>query len=666
MSESSPIPTSIAKNLLDKLPDRRKQGATDLELHIEGMVASHDRDGIQSVILALKSQFVSSVVANARKGGLVGLSGVALGLGEEVRSYVSEILPPVISLFNDQDPKVRFHAAEAAYNILKASRGHMLPFLSDIFQSLSRVSGDADSSVVEMAGVLDRLLKDVVTESDAVVYRKLLGDIRDLISSTRAEVRQFLVGWIKTLNSIPGMNILDFIPHIVSGLLGMLNERTPTLRDEVSTLLGEFIRDSKRLPESDIGPVVKILLDSCASKDDDAVIYSLKWILELLTDGKDNKMMLFSAAVLRAIIPLMSHREENIRVLAGKTNDEVRSRFRGSTLAALTSQISSILETVMAELVRQSLMSRVATLQWLHSLLQKSREDVLRFIGDLFPLLLRVLSDPAEDVVSLDLEVLAQICGSDESIFEKFLSSLVVTMNSDRRMLTKCGLIVRQLSLLLGAGKVFHGISEILGNEKDSEFAGVMVQTLNVILLTSAELIDLRALIRHAGESDRGREIFLALYKSWCMSPTALLTLCLLAQAYELSAGVVERIAEFEVTVPLLVEIDRLVQLLESPIFAYLRVQLLEPHRHPFLLKTMFGLLMLLPQSSAFDLLSARLRPVSTLCLTQLASRDAHVEHPTAVWPANTSELLDGFVAVQKKRNAASGKPVSSVWPAKE
>jgi vacuole morphology and inheritance protein 14 len=86
-------------------------------------------------------------------------------------------------------------------------------------------------------------------------------------------------------------------------------------------------------------------------------------------------------------------------------------------------------------------------------------------------------------------------------------------------------------------------------------------------------------------------------------------------------------------TVPMLIQIDKLVQLIESPVFtctlsslygsslsiadpmrtAALRLQLLEPERYPYLLKAMYGLLMLLPQSSAFATLRNRLSAVSTL-----------------------------------------------------
>jgi len=77
-----------------------------------------------------------------------------------------------------------------------------------------------------------------------------------------------------------------------------------------------------------------------------------------------------------------------------------------------------------------------------------------------------------------------------------------------------------------------------------------------------------------------------ALFRSWCYNAVATFSLCLLAQAYEqaynlllilyvvpkpASAGearlMLGRSAELEMTVNMLIQIDKLVQLLESPVF---------------------------------------------------------------------------------------------------
>ena len=65
----------------------------------------------------------------------------------------------------------------------------------------------------------------------------------------------------------------------------------------------------------------------------------------------------------------------------------------------------------------------------------------------------------------------------------------------------------------------------------------------------------------------------------------------------------------------MLVLIDKLVQLLESPIFVHLRLQLLDrAHpQHEALMKSLYGLLMLLPQTTAYKTLYNRLTAVSSL-----------------------------------------------------
>jgi vacuole morphology and inheritance protein 14 len=52
-----------------------------------------------------------------------------------------------------------------------------------------------------------------------------------------------------------------------------------------------------------------------------------------------------------------------------------------------------------------------------------------------------------------------------------------------------------------------------------------------------------------------------------------------------------------------------------------LRLQLLEPERYPYLYKSLYGVLMLLPQSSAFAALKNRLNSVSNIGLLHTGPR---------------------------------------------
>jgi len=196
------------------------------------------------------------------------------------------------------------------------------------------------------------------------------------------------------------------------------------------------------------------------------------------------------------------------------------------------------------------------------------------------------------------------------------MADLLELFKTDTPLLqTRGSLIIRQLSVLLDAEKVYRALAAILEGEKNVEFASSMIQTLNIIALTAQELTALRKLLRCTLTSADGGNIFTALYKSWCHSPVSTLSLCLYAGAYEHAASLVPIFATLQVTVPMLVQIDKLVQLLESPVFTHLRLQLLEPARFPFLHKSLYGLLMLLPQSSAFNTLRTRLKRCESLLL---------------------------------------------------
>ena len=129
-----------------------------------------------------------------------------------------------------------------------------------------------------------------------------------------------------------------------------------------------------------------------------------------------------------------------------------------------------------------------------------------------------------------------------------------------------------------------------------------------------------------------------------------------LAQVYAPASLVVCALGDMEITVELLVQVDQLVQLLETSVFTHLRLQLLEPGNHPALLKTLYGLLLLLPQSSAWATLSARLQCVPTLhSLQPQAAGSAVVAPPDPRF--NGADLVATFRAVQERRqrSAAAG-----------
>ncbi|QSZ31974.1 hypothetical protein DSL72_001543 [Monilinia vaccinii-corymbosi] len=266
--------------------------------------------------------------------------------------------------------------------------------------------------------------------------------------------------------------------------------------------------------------------------------------------------------------------------------------------------------------------TRVEALNWLLMLHRKAPKKLLAFNDGIFPALLKTLSDPSEAVVTKDLQLLSQISrNSDDDYFTSFMVNLLQLFSTDRKLLeTRGNLIIRQLCINLSAERIYRTLADCIEKEEDVEFASIMVQNLNNNLITAPELADLRKRLRNIENKD-GQAFFVALFRSWCYNAVATFSLCLLGQAYEQAYNLLQIFAELEMTVNMLIQIDKLVQLLESPVFTYLRLQLLEPERYPHLYKCLYGLLMLLPQSSAFAALKNRLNSVSAIGYLHIAPR---------------------------------------------
>ncbi|EIF47018.1 vacuole morphology and inheritance protein 14 [Brettanomyces bruxellensis AWRI1499] len=163
---------SIKRGLNDRIYDKRKTAALQLERVVKECMSNGEMDKIDLIIKELRSNYAYAVhQPNARYGGLIGLAAVAIALGQsEVPKYLEGIMHPVLACFGDQDPMVRYFACEALYNIAKVSKGEILIYFNEIFDVLCKLVADPEMSVKNAADILDRLIKDIVSEK-AATYR---------------------------------------------------------------------------------------------------------------------------------------------------------------------------------------------------------------------------------------------------------------------------------------------------------------------------------------------------------------------------------------------------------------------------------------------------------------------------------------------------------------
>jgi vacuole morphology and inheritance protein 14 len=73
---------SVQRLLNDKLYDKRKQGALELDKIVRDAISKGERDKIQTIVDQLCHDFAYAVhQPHARNGGLIGLAAASIALG---------------------------------------------------------------------------------------------------------------------------------------------------------------------------------------------------------------------------------------------------------------------------------------------------------------------------------------------------------------------------------------------------------------------------------------------------------------------------------------------------------------------------------------------------------------------------------------------------------
>ncbi|KAL0018783.1 hypothetical protein WJX77_010592 [Trebouxia sp. C0004] len=588
MGGDGELPHSVVRAIGDKLYEKRKCAALEVEQLVKSLAAAGNTKRVGQIIDKLIEDFAFSPQANYRKGGLLCLAATAVGLANNNQEFLQRIVPPVLNSFTDQDSRVRYYACEALYNIAKVAREGFMIFFHDVFDALFRLCADSEANVQNAAQFLDNLVKDIVTASYALDLDEFIPKLREY---------------------------LTYLPELLEGLMGMLSDTNREIRQATGKALQEFLLEIQSSPNVEYGELADILVKEAQSADEVTRMTALRWLRAFVIQAKD-QLMPYYAIILAAVLPNVSHNNQDICQVALQTNAELLQlpdKYEASDSAAILAQVS-------ADLNSPAESTRLEALHWVRALLLRSRQQVLGHLEVLLPALFDALSGPSDRVVLEALSVQATIA-EEQPQFGQVMQQLLERFRGPlgARLLQRRGsLILRKLSLLLGPQKVFCALADILNQERDLRFASAMVQALNVILLTAPEVKALRSLLAEATAAEAGADLFHSLYSSWSHSAGAVLSLCFLAGAYSHACDVITAYAHLPMGVEVLVQIDRLVQLLETPIFTYLRLQLLQPARYPDLIRCMYGLLMLLPQSDAFKTLHARLHSVPTMALLKL------------------------------------------------
>lgn len=179
------------------------------------------------------------------------------------------------------------------YNIAKVAKGEILIYFNQVFDALCKVSrseiivcsiltqvtqlaADSELSVKNGAELLDRLVKDIVSESAAsyisVLHHpndppgldespehpphhletafnleRFLPLLEERINVLNPFTRSFLVAWVTLLDSIPDLELIAHLPRFLGGLFKFLSDSNTDVYTMTQVALDRFLNEIRKI-----------------------------------------------------------------------------------------------------------------------------------------------------------------------------------------------------------------------------------------------------------------------------------------------------------------------------------------------------------------------------------------------------------------------------------
>lgn len=279
--------------------------------------------------------------------------------------------------------RVRYFASESLYNVVKVARGSIIKLFPEIFSALSGIVTDPDQSVKNGSELLDRLLKDIVTESSQTFdLDAFIPYLRERVNTKNSFARQFVISWVSVLNAVPEINMVIYLPEILDGLFHMLEDSMVEIHRMCDTLLSQFLKAIRNDPSTaDIPAMTNILFVHAQSSNVLIQFTAISWIREFVQIS-GYSMLSFASGVFTAILPCLANEGESKRHIkecaqaVNKSLLELVSSKEDKSKNLKNLDLDSVMKVLRQYLANSSVHTKVAVLKWIHHLFTQVETEV--------------------------------------------------------------------------------------------------------------------------------------------------------------------------------------------------------------------------------------------------------------------------------------------------
>lgn len=565
------------------------QGVRLYKQSIEGDgYAEKLRDAVQRFIELLKGQLLENPSPSYRIGGLIGLASAALALDDDLNEYVDEFIKTALPFFSDQDATVRYYTCESLYNIFKKAQQGVVRCFPDIFNGICKICCDVDEDVKQTSQFINRLIRDIVVEEN-ISAELVINLIASRMNITNAHLRLLLISWIMTVNCMPGINVMEYLPKVYIGCFNMLVDSNKDVRGAAELCLAEFLAAFKKTYASKVEIVneelFKVILLNSQRNDPVVKKTNILWVKELALLQPQVVHFDGFPLFLKSIILSIADVNTNVSTIAQEANTQLYLTVKEGMSVAKVDKITQELTEVLVESDNQVVMLTI--LQWLTLLLTLKPRIMMAAVPQVTKAITLCFKKSNSDLIMEEtlkaITLLLELGDDNYDLLSKYLVDLFM---EDKGFLEeRGGSIIINVCKQTGFEKFYKITTECLSQYKDQEFLLRVVHTLNWTLLTSEGARDFRNFLL----TEKGDELGSQLQRCWEYNLSASLSLALWREKYELSNEIVQKMSESVFGLDYWVATDSIVQLLDSHIFMKMRLHLLQPMRYPALLQALLG-----------------------------------------------------------------------------
>jgi len=268
-------------------------------------------------------------------------------------------------------------------------------------------------------------------------------------------------------------------------------------------------------------------------------------------------------------------------------------------------------------------------LEWTNQLYNQFESKLFVNEDEYIRKLVHIIPENNKNIIVKILNTLCLICSKQPSYIDSVINLIIQKLYKCQDLIPSCGIIIlKTLSNTIDIFNIVTIISDQLLKTKDIDFVIKLTKTLNMFLLFDKkcqklinELSKKRYMLYKSNENNNSindknkidNNLFEKLFCLWAFNPFMTVLLTMYCNYFELSYYLTLELSKMKLQESDYIELCQIVQIFESSIFNSIRIKLIRPKKNIFLVKTLYALLMLLPQSNSFDALNSRIQSVKAL-----------------------------------------------------